>query len=73
MFQPENSFVFRNAIEQSSLSHERAWSAHVQVMVDLTQSPVIRPHFTVEASDKVLTSSGSLRKCKMTHIPLCHQ
>ena len=54
MFQPENSIVFRSAMEQSSLSYERAWSEHGQLMADLTHSLLLRPHFTVEASDKVL-------------------
>ena len=51
MFQPENSFVFRNEKERSYLSRERVWSAHGRHLIERALIP---SSFTVEAWNKVL-------------------
>ena len=54
MFQPENSFVFRNAMELELPLTRTSVTSLWQSARPLTQRALMSPSFTVEASNKVL-------------------
>ena len=71
-FQPENSFVSREAMERRSVSCEMRVTRTWLSARPLTQT-AIRLHNTVEASFKFLKTVDILWKCNLINIPLCIQ
>ena len=54
MFQPENCFVFSEAMERRSLLCEMRMTRKWLSASNMTYSALIQPHITVEASFKFL-------------------